>query len=307
MNGKQKLFRVSISTETKQEIVMEKLNSRRDFLKKASLLACFSQLTMMGWSTGFSTMLRESVNPSGEFSLLKLEKLLSGYKFPFIDNFSTDSFGLVYKLYNTYGANSIYAGELSLNAVSDGKDQQFKFAISRLANNGIKSQKLMYKYIVAGNVFCQNNATLSPQKWDISSKISLSNNGNDLESTGLTYKGEIKNEMIYLKEGRKIIKKTIGSMPVSWKWGLLAVVQKMAKESLQELQFSMLDEFDAIYKNQKLKYRKIVSLDCGNNRLIDFKVFELTGDGIIPTVYWVDNMNRCIFVISGMETYVLGV
>lgn len=286
---------------------MKKMQSRRIFLKNVGLTVCLSQLSVLVWSSGFSAMFSQGVKPSGAFSLLKLEKLLSGYNFPFVDNFSIDSFGAAYKLYNLYGENVAYAGTLSINAAAKGKNRQLKFTVSRLANNGIKNQNQIYKYIVAGDVLCQNNATLSPLKWNISSKISLSNDGDALNGTGLKYEGEIKNEEITLKAGKKIIKKAIGSIPISWKWGLLAVVQKMAKESLQELQFSMLDEFDAIYKNQKLKFRKMVSLDCGNNRLIDFKVFVLTGDGVIPTVYWVDNLNRCIFVISGMEAYVMGV
>jgi len=52
-------------------------------------------------------------------------------------------------------------------------------------------------------------------------------------------------------------------------------------------------------------FRRKVNLDCGNDRLIDFKVFELTGDGVIPAVYWVDNKNRTVFVVSGMEAFIL--
>jgi len=286
---------------------MEKLQSRRGFLKKAGMTVCMSQLSMLGWSAGFSAIFSEGVNSSGEFSLLKLEKLLSGYKFPFIDNFSTDSFSSVYKLYNLYGSNSINAGDLSINSAVAGEKRQFNFSVSRLANNGIKSQKLNFKYIVSGDVLCQNNEILSPQKWNISSKISISRDNEAFNGTGLKYEGENKNGEIYLMTSGKLIKKAIASIPLSWKWGLMAVVQNMAKVSLHELQFSMLDEFDTIYQNQKMKFRKKVSLDCGNNHLIDFNVFELTGDGMIPTVYWIDNLNRCIFVVSGMEAYVLGV
>jgi hypothetical protein len=123
--------------------------------------------------------------------------------------------------------------------------------------------------------------------------------------TGIVNNGEIRNGVVCLNTGNKKIRKPLGNTGLSWKWGLIAVVQKMAEDSTTALQFAMLDEFDALFQNQNLKFRRKVTLDCGNNRKIDFKVFELTGDGVLPTVYWVDNMNRTIFVISGMEAYVL--
>jgi len=83
------------------------------------------------------------------------------------------------------------------------------------------------------------------------------------------------------------------------------VAQNMAESNNKELGFSMLNEFDAVGENQKLVFRKKVSLDCGNNRPVEFQIFELTGQCVIPTVYWVDQWNRAVFVISGMEGYVL--
>ncbi|MBM4163784.1 MAG: hypothetical protein FJ222_05025 [Lentisphaerae bacterium] len=103
----------------------------------------------------------------------------------------------------------------------------------------------------------------------------------------------------------KPITKRYGPMPLCWKWGLPAVAQNMAENNIAELRFPVLDEFDAIHKNQTIRFRKKISLDCGDGQWVDFRVFELTGDGVIPTVYWVDNRNRTVFVISGMEAYVL--
>lgn len=284
---------------------MEKLHSRRNFLKSAGVIAGLTQLPLMGWASGFSTLLNEGVNPANEFSLLKLEKILSGYKYPFIDQFSTISFEANYKLYNLYGDNAVFSGEFALLSGIKGKNQQFKFSNWRLANNGIKKRNQEFKYIVSGGVQCKNDSTLSPEKWTVSSRIALAEDGPAYAGTGFRNKGAAKNGIISLTTSRKTIKKPYGDMPLSWKWGLPAVVQDMAKESLPELQFAMLDEFDAIYQNQIIRFRRKVTLDCGSNHLLDFKVFELTGDGIIPTVYWVDNMNRTVFVVSGMEASIL--
>ena len=284
---------------------MEKLQNRRNFLKKAGFVTALSQLPFIGWAEGFSSLFGTGVNPAGELSILKLEKLLPTYLFPFIDRFSTGSFKLHYALYNLYGNNATHGGEFSFDATVSGEKREFKFTSSRLANNGIKESGQIFKYIVSGDVVCENIGTLSPTKWSIESKISLTENGAPFGGTGIVNKGEIKNGTVCLKTGTKKIRKPIGNIALSWKWGLIAVAQKMAEDSIIELQFALLDEFDTIFQNQKLKFRRKVALDCGNDRKIDFKIFELTGDGVLPTVYWVDNMNRTLFVISGMEAYIL--
>jgi len=285
---------------------MEKQQDRRDFLKKAGIVAGLVQLPFVGWSAGFSTLFSEGVKTTKEFSLLKLDKLLTDYQFPFISEFSTTSFSTRYSQYNLYGSNAVRAGELSLHSLINGENLLFDFASSRLANNGIKGRNQIFKYILSGSVQCENNATLSPQKWKVATKIALSEEEAAFGGTGITTEGEVKNGEIRIKSGNKLIRKQYSNNPpLSWKWGLLAVAQKMAEASAPELQFALLDEFDTVYQNQKMRFRRTVKIDCGNDRRIDFKVFELTGDGVLPTVYWVDHLNRTVFVICGMEAFVL--
>lgn len=283
---------------------MEKIQSRRNFLKKLGVVTGVS-LPLFGWAEGFALLLADGLSPGSEFSLLKLEKLFSGYQYPFINQFSTGSFKSNFTHYNLYGNNATDAGSLILNAVNQGKISEFDFTSTRTAIAGILDKNNTFKYVVSGSVECQNNVMLTPKKWRVSTKIALSEVGEAFANTGIINEGELTNGEIRIITADKTIRKPVTTTTLSWKWGLVAVVQNMSKESLQELQFSLLDEFDAIYENQKLKYRKKVSLDCGKERVIDFKVFELTGDGIIPTVYWVDNMNRTVFVITGMEAYIL--
>lgn len=284
---------------------MEKLQNRRTFLKKVGVVAGLSQLPVSGWLTGFSNLFAEGIHPAGDFSLLKLEQLLSGYQYPFIDQFSTTSFKTEYSLYNLYGNNSVFAGEFFLQSETKGKSRRFDFSIGRLANAGIKKRDQEFKYLVSGRVQCKNNSFFSPENWDISSRIIQAGNETAFRGTWIKNKGEAKNGIINISTHGKPIEKSLGSMPLSWKWGLPAVVQNMTESSLEKLRFSVLDEFDAIHRNQTLKHKKRVPLDCGEGHMIDFHVFELTGDGVIPTVYWVDNLNRTVFVISGMEAFVL--
>lgn len=282
---------------------MEHKQNRRIFLKNAFLSAGLSQLPLIGWAEGFSTLLSQGIKPSGEFSLLKLEKLLPDYTIPPSGNFSTSTFESTYNLYNLYGNNAVNAGDFALISTRKGEGCHYDFISTRLANAGNKEKSKTFQYVVSGNVQCKNNAMLSPEKWKVISKISA--DGSALHRTGIVNQGVVKDGKIILDFGNKEIRKSIDNQAMSWKWGLIAVTQRMAQESIAELQFSLLDEFDHIYRSQKLKFRKRVNLDCGIGQSIEFKVFALTGDGVIPTVYWVDNTNRTLFVISGMEAYVL--
>lgn len=284
---------------------MEKIRGRRNFLKITGLAAGLVQLPLWGWSSGFAAMLSQGLNPSGEFSLLKLEKLLSGYKFPSTNQFSTVSFKSAYQLYNLYGDNAVFAGEFFLESGMKGKDRWFDFLNWRLAAEGIKNKDQKFMYVVSGHVKCKTDPTFSPEKWNVLSRIARSADGVAFGGTGIINEGKATGGEITLKTSGKTIKKTFGSEPLSWKWGLPAVMQNMAESSMEELRFSALDEFDAVHQIQKIRFRRNVKINCGNQQLIDFKVFELTGDGVIPTVYWVDNMNRTVFVISGMEAFVL--
>jgi hypothetical protein len=283
---------------------MEKQQNRRNFLKKISVGIGLSQLHYLAWSEGLATLLNEGINPAGEFSLLKLEKLLPDYLFPFVDKFSTGSFKSHYTLFNLYGNAAVKAGELSLSSVSEGIYQKFDFVSSRLANDGIKDRKQIFKYVVSGDIQCKNDITLTPQKWNVSSGI-FQEDGKAYGGTAITSIGKIISGEIQINTGSKIIRKNIDNKALSWKWGLIAVAQRMSEESINEIQFATLDEFDALYKNQKLKFQRKVALDCGSGHILDFKVFHLTGDGVIPTVYWIDNQNRTVFVISGMEACLL--
>jgi hypothetical protein len=282
---------------------MEHKQNRRNFLRNAVVATGLSQLPMIGWAEGFSTLLSQGINPAGEFSLLKLEKLLPGYTIPPSGNFSTGTFESSYNLFNLYGNNAVNAGDFTLISTGKGESRYFEFTSTRVANAGTKEKGKSFQYVVSGNVICKNNATLSPEKWKVDSRISA--DGSAFHGTGLVNQGTVKQGEIILDFGARKIRKSIDSQILSWKWGLISVAQKMAEESVAELQFSMLDEFDLLYRNQKLKFKKRVMLDCGTGQPIEFKVFELTGDGVIPTVYWVDNRNRTLFVITGMEAYVL--
>ena len=283
---------------------MEKIHSRRNFIRTAGIAAAVSSVSLTGWAKGFSILFNEGIHPSGDFSLLKLEELLKNYQLPVTADFSEKSFRLNYKLYNLYGNNAASAGTMKWDMDTENDNRNFRFAIDRNAGNGITDKSKSFTYSIAGEVTCSPDESFTPEKWIVSKRIARNGSREGYMGTELTVSGFYKNNKLVLDSSKESKPIETGSIPLSWKWGVMAVVQNMARKNLQELQFSALDEFDVLFASQKVKFVRNVPLDC-NGTLRTFMIFLQTGDGIIPTVFWVDDLFRTVFVITGMEAFVL--
>lgn len=313
-----KIFRIIVGTnplhaffksdmaETKStKQTMNHTTSRRAFIKQAGIVAAVSGISLSAWSKGLEKLYSAGVNPGNEFSLLKLERLLPGYSFPEISSFSTDAFTLEYDLYNMYHTNDTYAGMMRMTEHVRGRKRINDFHNERLATDGIMDRSKRFRYFVSGNVVCSNDQTFTPEKWDISSKIALTADTPAYLNTGLNNKGSVRNKQVRIQSAGKNIRLTYDNDALTWKWGIISLVQTMAKNNVNALQFASLDEFDICYNNQSVVHRRNSTIDCGAAGQIRFKVFEHLGEGIVPTVYWVDDKNRTVFVITGMESYIL--
>ncbi len=284
---------------------MNKTTSRRAFIKQAGIAAAISGVSLSAWSKGLLKLYSVGVNPGNEFSLLKLERLLPEYIFPEISSFSTDSFTLEYDLYNKYHTNDVFAGQMKMTERVRGRKRINVFHNERLANNGVMDRSKRFRYFVSGNVVCSNDNTFTPERWDIASKIALTADAPAYMDTALNNKGTTKNKQVRIKSAGKTIRLSFDNEALTWKWGIISLVQTMAKNNVNALQFASLDEFDICYNNQSVEHKRNKTIDCGAAGHVEFKVFEHLGEGILPTVYWVDDKNRTVFVITGMESYIL--
>lgn len=283
---------------------MEKTHTRREFIRTAGIVAATSAVFAKSWANGLQALYNLGINPSGEFSLLKIEQLLQDYRLPERGSFTNDSFSMYYKLLNIYGNHTAPAGNMKWQLDPEENRNVFRFSVKRNAGNGIMDKSKSFLYITEGEVTCSKNDTLTPEKWNVSKRISLNNANEGYQGTGQVSSGTFENNQIRTSSGKKKINRKIGSLPLSWKWGVMSIVQNFAKNNIREVHFSALDEFDALYSSQSVSFVKDIPLEC-NGTQRNFKIFLHTGDGIIPTVYWVDDFFRTVFVLTGMEAYVL--
>lgn len=283
---------------------MKKLQTRRNFIRTAGITTAVSIFGIENWAKGLNLFYNEGINPGNEFSLLKIENLLRDYQLPAKGNFTTDSFLLNYRLFNVYGDKAIPAGKMKWLLEPTGNLLLFRFNLERIARNGIMDKSKSFLYITDGEATCEKDDTLTPVKWVVSKRISLNGAREGYLGTSQESSGSFMDNRINLTAGKRIITWENGSLPLSWKWGVMALVQKMAKNNQMESRFSALDEFDALYAYQSVKFVKNFHLHCDGS-LRNFKIFLHTGDGLLPTVYWVDDHFRTIFVLTGMEAFVL--
>lgn len=92
--------------------------------------------------------------------------------------------------------------------------------------------------------------------------------------------------------------------PYSNEWTLLEAIQRMPGRSMQEVEYTLIDEYDTPQPGHRLSYRTQaqVTFQSGPAQLTAF--CDL-GRALVPTVYWVDEHHRLIFVCTGLMVYAL--
>jgi hypothetical protein len=282
---------------------------RRDFIRHAGMAGMAAMLPAPILSSSLAPLYTCRIDPGNEFALLKLEKILPEYEFPAIETFSTEHYQLKFVLYNLYNNFVKLAGsfEISKNALND---PNYHVESIRSSSTDIIFETDEYKknfigsYFFSGDIQAEDNILATPRSWLCKTKIARTRKDPPYMNTGHVWRGGFGGGTISYESGPYYHTRRIGDKDLTWKWGIINLVQKMAEASLDEIHFSVLDEMDLVYDHQYARFRKSKTIDCGT-RKIDFKVFDVLGDGIIPTVYWVDNLNRTVFIVSGTEAFML--
>ena len=87
-------------------------------------------------------------------------------------------------------------------------------------------------------------------------------------------------------------------------WGLFDAVQRLGREKTGPMSFTLIDHFDQVKPDCTLSYRKTLDVPVGR-RKIRLTAYDQLGRGNVPWVYWIDEPGRLMFVVAGLEAYVL--
>jgi hypothetical protein len=119
--------------------------------------------------------------------------------------------------------------------------------------------------------------------------------------------------------------------PLATEWGLFEAVQRLARTPGGEWHFSLADRLGTCVKpGQVLTVGPSLTVSLGGQRVwgeeaqalavgtvyrplertegatdVRLQGYEQTGQGILPTTYWLDDAGRLLFVLSGMTGWIL--
>jgi hypothetical protein len=90
-------------------------------------------------------------------------------------------------------------------------------------------------------------------------------------------------------------------------WSLFDAVQRLPRQQGDALRFTLLDTGGVSKPNQVLAFYRTADLTGRWNSAPPIRVhgFIQIGTGIAPQVYWVDDRGELLFMISGLDVYIL--
>lgn len=123
----------------------------------------------------------------------------------------------------------------------------------------------------------------------------------EVEHTKLKKKGSICNGNLSICCHNRCVDREIRNR-YAFDRSMFEAVQRLDINN-EQIDFTYVDDFDQVKFGHSLKAYKNASIEL--NETLEIKGYEHTGSGIVPYVYWIDKNNRCQFVVTGIEAYIL--
>ncbi len=121
----------------------------------------------------------------------------------------------------------------------------------------------------------------------------------EVQKFGICKKNSV--EIVYKNKKRKIKSKN----PFALSWLLFDAVQKLPREKFEPINFTLIDHFDQIKPDNQISFHGSNVIDIPKKEKLKLHVYDQLGNGIVPIVYYVDDFGRLLFVVSGIEVYIL--
>jgi len=222
---------------------------------------------------------------------------------PHLKNFTPpqgafDPEGKWYHIYRVYtlAGRSGWVGTLDLNRRNTEKKN---FLLELRYQKYLPGQ---HTQITIGQLQCQMDELSTPTAWKFAC-FTWDNHKKKIPNTNLGKFAAVKDDAIVFRDGQtyhRIVKPETYNI----NWALFDVVQRLPRRKRQTLSFALLDHFDQVKPNQTLTYHGTQEVFI-NNTTLRLHRFDQLGEGIVPWVYWVDASGRLLFVVSGLEAYIL--
>jgi hypothetical protein len=175
---------------------------------------------------------------------------------------------------------------------------------------------------VLGEIECRNDALSTPRNWKVHC-ATRGPEGDVVAGTEIEIEAECNESGVTLTgpTGRREIPLS-GARSVNW--GLFEAVQRLPKAETKPLDFTLLDNFDQPKPGHTLSFREMTDLviqpkqppkddpkapqaEIPESELLSLQVcgYDHVGRGVVPINYWIGDGGQLLFVIAGIEAYVL--
>ena len=180
--------------------------------------------------------------------------------------------------------------------VDDGQDVVLKVEYSKTLNGG--SQE------VTASLHGRAGSTLStPARWSFQTRL-LDAAGKVIPGTRLSRSAVFRDGVVTIKDAVETRTISVGGA-YTVNWSLFDAIQRLGGERARPIEFTIIDHFDQPKGNQRLSFRKRMDVTVAGGRTIRTLAYEQLGDGNVPWVYWLDERDRLLFIVAGLEAYVL--
>ena len=160
-----------------------------------------------------------------------------------------------------------------------------------------------YRSYTIADLNCNDDLLRSPQTWTVETKVSKAANAPAYLNSGLVKQASITDNLLTIKTAGNSRSLELPG-PTTCKWCLLDAVGRMATQGIQEVRFSLLDEYDELCPQQQLRFTGEAQVKTPAG-VIAIKTYQHTGIATVPGVFYVDTAGRVRFYLGGMQLLAL--
>ena len=233
-----------------------------------------------------------------DFSLRKVAGLLRHYEPPPIAGFEpSGNWRQQYAMFLLDPGICIKSGDFLLERSSK-SSQSFAMRV-QLRSAGISGFSLFQHALLQ----CRTDTLATPVSWEFATKMSRRPGDKPYLLSGRHRSASVSNGSLVIRDNLRTSRIAINS-PYSNEWTLLEAVQRLPGESMKTIHYTLIDEYDTPQPDHSLAFRTQAQVAAANGPLRLVGYYDI-GRAVIPTVYWVDQHGRLIFVCTGLVAYVL--
>ena len=149
-------------------------------------------------------------------------------------------------------------------------------------------------------VSCLTDTLGTPVSWKLNS-VSLDTERKPVELTRVEERAEV-SEGRMVREGRRAGNVKLPGAYTS-NWSLFEAVQRLGGNSIEPIEFDMIEDLDLLKPAQRLTYWGTTEVEL-RGRTVKLSGYQQIGQGILPYHYWLDESGRLILAYGALRGFI---